>query len=140
MVLNTQKINMIDDEDWDNFVEHIYGRPYNFQQQNGCRNRGVVKFRILDGEVYSSEYGDEHDEIPEITNTEVMCVKFDAWLERDPKKPIPQDEEEDSEEYTLWRTELWWHRNFYPHLDKLIEDLHGKGLLDEGEYAIEIDW
>jgi hypothetical protein len=35
---------------------------------------------------------------------------------------------------------MWWGRNFYPELSVVVNDLHAKGLLDEGEYEIDIDW
>lgn len=36
--------------------------------------------------------------------------------------------------------ELFWKRNFYPCLQSVANDLHKKGLVESGEYLIEIDW
>lgn len=62
-----------------------------------------------------------------------MGVSFKAWLERDPKQKLPNREDE----FCIY---LWWARNFYPHLDMVVQDLYTKGLIEPGEYAIEIDW
>ena len=39
-----------------------------------------------------------------------------------------------------YRHELFWDRNFYPHVSMIIKDLENKGILKEGEYIINIDW
>ena len=39
-----------------------------------------------------------------------------------------------------WLIDLWWKRNFYPDIEMVANDLHAKGLLEAGEYAIDIDW
>ena len=56
-----------------------------------------------------------------------------AWLSRDPKQQIPGRDE-------AWALKLWWHRNFYPDVSMIINDLHAKGLLPAGSYLIDIDW
>ena len=33
-----------------------------------------------------------------------------------------------------------WERNFYPDPQEVLNDLHKKGLLEEGNYTIDIDW
>lgn len=35
--------------------------------------------------------------------------------------------------------ELFYKRNFYPHLDMVTDDLYRKGLIEEGKYIINID-
>ena len=79
----------------------------------------------------------ENDTIPEIVNHEEMGVSFKAWLERDPQKNLPDDEYGKSSSFSL---KLWWGRNFYPDIQMVANDLHAKGLLDAGEYVINIDW
>ena len=64
-----------------------------------------------------------------------MGVSFKAWLERDPKQKL--NDKVDRDNFSL---NLWWERNFYPSIDMIINDLHKKGLIEEGEYVIEIDW
>jgi hypothetical protein len=39
-----------------------------------------------------------------------------------------------------WSVAMWWERNFYPDVQMIANDLHAKGLLDAGEYVINIDW
>ncbi len=60
-----------------------------------------------------------------------MGVTFAAWIERDPEQTMLHDPS---------NRELWWERNFYPSVDMIMKDLHEKGLIEAGEYAIEIDW
>ena len=74
-----------------------------------------------------------HDEIPEIINDEIMGVKFKTWLERDPKQPVGEDKKD-------WEIELFWERNFYPDIYTVANDLYEKGLIEGGEYLINIDW
>lgn len=119
---------VIDCFDWDKLVQETYKRPYCFQQQNDCQDRGQIELIIP----YTSYNEKMHDSIPEVINGEEMCVKFKAWLERDPKQKIPNC----TEDYQL---EMFWERNFYPELQAVANDLHSKGLIDAGEYIIDIN-
>ena len=123
--------NTIDVDDWDNLVQETYNRPYSFQQQDGCKSRGVEYITVPE----SDPYDYENDTVPENVNDPEMGVSFKAWLERDPKQKLSNPE--DQQDYCLG---LWWDRNFYPHISMIINDLHAKGLLEEGEYIIDIDW
>jgi len=115
-------------QDWDAYVEETYGRPYSFQQQDGCRERGTYRI-MVPGEAEDFE----RDSIPEGVNGEEMGVSFAAWLARDPVEPI------EGQEYNFER-KLWWGRNFYPDVQMIANDLHSRGLLEAGEYTIKIDW
>ena len=128
--LKIETVKMIKCSDWDNFVREVYGRPYCYQQQDGCKSRGVVLFSVP---ASYPEDDEMNDSIPEVVNGEEMGVKFKVWLERDPKQPLK------TEPSTLSRG-LWWERNFYPDFDTVVNDLHEKGLLPEGSYYINIDW
>lgn len=124
-----KNVKMIEVSDWDKLVTETYGKPYNFQQQDGCQSRGIFHLTI------PSEYAcdDEmNDEIPEIINGEIMGVKFKKWLERDPNQPVAGR--------TDYGIGLWWDRNFYPDIHTVANDLHKRGLIEAGEYSIEIDW
>ena len=121
--IRTEKV--IDLSDWDNLVKETYGRPYCFQQQDGCKSRGSFRFSVPSEEGYDYE----NETVPEIVNHEEMGVSFSAWLKRDPKAPLKDGE-----------IEIWWHRNFYPSFDMVANDLHAKGLLEAGDYTIDIDW
>ena len=131
--LKTKKVNLVDVSDWDTFVESHYGRIYHLQQQDGCKPRGTVKVTVPS--TWAEDY--ENDTVPEIVNHEEMGVSFKAWLERDPDKLIPKECEYSTSQFDL---EIWWKRNFYPELHTLVNDLHAKGLLEAGDYIIDIDW
>lgn len=118
-------------QDWDDLVVKTYGRPYSFQQQDGCKSRG--SYDITVPEKWVNDY--EEETVPEIVNGEEMGVSFKAWLARDPKLKIT-----DKSTFGNDFTELWWDRNFYPDVSMIVNDLHAKGLLEEGNYTINIDW
>jgi hypothetical protein len=125
---------VVDVQDWDKLVSETYGKVYSFQQQNGCMDRGVHRLTVPSKEDWDD---DMHDEIPEIVNGPEEGIKFAKWLERDPKQPL-KDEKENR--HDQWAIDLWWDRNFYPCLETVANDLHRKGLLEAGEYLINIDW
>lgn len=119
-------------QDWDKFVSTTYGRPYCFQQQDGCKERGMFRFKVP---LKANDYA--NDTMPE--DNETVCiggVSFSAWLKRDPKQPL----ERDICGKDQWAIDLWWERNFYPEFQMVANDLHAKGLLAAGEYVIDIDW
>ncbi len=114
--------------DWDELVIKTYGRPYNFQQQDGCKER--QRFYITVPEE-AEDY--ENDTIPEKINGDEMGVSFAAWLSRDPK-------EWNGKANDVKFLDLFWNRNFYPNVQMIENDLHAKGLMPKGEYTIDIDW
>lgn len=124
--IRTEKV--IDVSEWDALVTKTYGRPYSFQQQDGCKDRGFFRFSVP-----SRAEDFKNESVPEKVNHAKMGVGFAAWLARDPKAPIENG-----------RTDrglgLWWERNFYPEFQMVANDLHAKGLLEAGDYTIEIDW
>lgn len=125
---------MIEVYDWDALVEETYGRPYSFQQQDGCKERQLVCFIVPDEEAEGLDC--ENDTLPEIVNHKQMGVSFKAWLARDPKQKLSADDQ-----YPLSSDVcMWWERNFYPVLEMVANDLHDKGLIEAGEYYINIDW
>lgn len=147
-MIKTKDVKVISVQDWDELVQKTYGRIYSFQQQDGCKDRGTCYITVpSDGEDY------ERDRIPEVINGNEMGVSFKAWLERDPNAPLnPTDEElaacpyyYKGEDRIKWcesksHITMFYERNFYPCVDMIINDLHAKGLLPAGEYAIDIDW
>lgn len=126
----TKKI--IEVSDWDSLVEKTYGRPYSFQQQNGCQPRGTFNLTVPDYDDNEEYYPET---VPEIVNGNKMGVKFSAWLARNPKQKLKN--REDSDNFSL---RLWWERNFYPPIQSVANDLYEKGLMEAGEYLINIDW
>lgn len=129
--MQIENVKLISVQDWDKLVSTTYQKPYKFQQQDGCQGRGVFRLTIP-----SDSLDDQmEDDIPEEVNGEIMGVKFQKWLERDPKKPL------DNKDYKYeWEIELFWYRNFYPDIYTVANDLHEKGLIEAGDYVIDIDW
>jgi len=124
-----KNVKMIDVSDWDELVERTYKRKYSFQQQDGCKSRGIEEITVP----FDDDCDYENDTVPEVVNGKDMGVKFNAWVGRDPKQKL-KDQECDSE------LRLWWERNFYPDVQMVANDLHAKGLLPKGDYIINIDW
>lgn len=116
-------MQIITAQDWDSLVFETYGKPYNFQQQDGCKPRGLYK-------VYAPEDYEE-DEIPVEINGEVMGASFKSWLDRSPEEKFFKED--------FYNT-LFWNRNFYPDLGTLVEDLRNKGLCPKEDFRIEVDW
>ncbi len=151
-MIKTKSVKVIDCFDWDELVQETYNKIYCFQQQNGCRDRGTYDLTI------PCEWDDEddmNDEIPEIINGDKMGVKFEVWLKRDCKESLnPTDKELKScnyywgktdEDKEKWKNDtshinLFWERNFYPDINTVANDLYRKGLIEAGEYVIDIDW
>ena len=130
--MKKRTVVMVDVQDWDQLVKDTYGKPYSFQQQDGCKMRGIITL-----EVPMDPYDYENDSIVEKVNGPEEGVSFKAWLARDPKE-IMKDEPED--ENNDWEINLFWARNFYPNVSMIVDDLYKKGLLEEGDFSINIDW
>ena len=127
--MNIRTEQIIDSWDWDDLVTKTYGRPYSFQQQDGCKQRGTVSISVPDD---AEDF--DNDTVPEIVNHNDMGVSFKAWLARDPKKQLNNKDNQ-----TSCSLGLWWGRNFYPDVNMVANDLHAKGLLNAGDYTINID-
>lgn len=124
-------IKRIEVQDWDELVSETYGRPYSFQQQDGCRERRAYNITVP----VKNPQDYKNETVPENVNDNKMGVSFKAWLERDPNQKLSNPDDQES-----WSLGLWWDRNFYPHIDMIINDLYNKGLLEAGDYEINIDW
>lgn len=142
MMIKTSKETVIDVWDWDELVQQTYGRIYVLQQQNGCQPRGRIHITIPsyyendDGSIDYDFDDYDNDSIPEVVNGGKMGVSFKSWLNRDPKQKLNSEDE--------WEREhglgMFWERNFYPSLQMVANDLYEKGLIEAGEYTINIDW
>jgi hypothetical protein len=128
MALKYKIKKIIEVSDWDKVVKDTYGRPYSFQQQDGCKDRGTFEFTVP-----NRAYDFRNDIVPEEVNCDEMGVSFSAWLKRDPKLPLVDNDSDFS-------LKLWWERNFYPEFQMIANDLHSRGLLEAGDYTINIDW
>jgi len=131
-MLKYEKVNFVKMRDWDNLVIETYKRPYCLQQQEDCMSRGIINITIPSEETNDEEM---HDEIPEKVNGDEMGVKFAVWLARDPKQLLKNKEDQDD-----WSLDLFWSRNFYPDLQTVANDLYSRGLIEAGDYIINIDW
>ena len=128
MNIKTKKEISLDD--WNTCVTEIYNRPYDFQQQDGCKERGEHYIKVPD---LPEDY--ERETIKEDLNYDEMGVSFSAWLKRDPKQPLSEIPNPHG-----FELKLWWERKFYPNVQMIANDLHAKGILDAGEYSIDMDW
>jgi hypothetical protein len=136
--LKATTVQVIQVNAWDEFVKEVYGKIYSFQQQDGCKPRGTFFFSIPDVEYDAEEFDYENTEIPFEVNGEEMGVSFETWL-----NTKVEDTEKHFQSHSCgvdFAVELFWERNFYPSVETIIWDLHKRGLLDEGEYMINIDW
>lgn len=131
-MLKVTKKEVVEVQDWDELVEETYGKPYSFQQQDGCQERGTHEITVP-CDYAEEEDANMHDSIPEKVNGDEIGVKFQTWLDRDPSTPIKNQ----SQDYQL---DLFWQRNFYPNINVLANDLYKKGLIKKGSYTINIDW
>lgn len=153
-MLKYRNTKVIEVQDLDRLVEKTYGKPYSFQQQDGCKERGSHDLTVP-SEWAKEEDAEMHDSIPEVINGNEMGVKFDVWLNRDPNEPLnPSDEELKNCHYYWGKTEanklawkqskshinMFWERNFYPQVKMIMNDLYEKGLVEAGDYTINIDW
>jgi hypothetical protein len=120
-MIKSENVKLIEETDWNKLVQDTYNRPYNFQQQDGCKPRGVFKLKVPCKHTNDCEM---HDSIPYEINGDLMGVKFNVWLARKHKN-------DDT---------LFWTRNFYPDIYTVANDLYSKGLLKAGTYLINIDW
>jgi hypothetical protein len=137
-MLKSRNVKMIEVSDWDNLVTETYGKPYSFQQQNGCQSRGIYNLTV------PSEYSNDeemNDEIPFEINGEEMGVKFQVWLDTSVEEVNQKFEEITGkpESYSN-QNDLFWDRNFYPDIETVANDLYKRGLIEAGDYSINIDW
>ncbi len=133
--MEIKTVKIIDVYEWDKLVSETYGRPYSFQQQDGCKSRGTFKFTAPE-EI--EDY--ENDTVPEIVNHDDMGVSFTAWLKRDPETLLINNDKKEGYNMAKFSLSIWWERNFYPEVQMVINDLCKRGLLEAGEYTIDIDW
>ena len=124
--MKTTKEQIIQVNEWDETVTEVYGKPYAFQQQDGCKQRGIFHITIPDE---AEDF--ERDTVPEVVNHKEMGVSFSAWLKRDPKTPLKNGKDD----YSL---RLWWERNFYPDIQMIANDLCKKGIIEKGGYMTYI--
>ena len=136
--ININTIKTISCQEFDRVVQKVYKRPYVFQQQDGCKDRGWEIITVSDSSDDNEFYDFKNDTIPEVVNGKKMGVSFKAWLARDPKQPLCDKEKNIiTDQFSI---NLWWQRNFYPFNEMITNDLCKRGILEPGDYWIIIDW
>ena len=109
----------ISDSEWDELVIKTYGKPYCFQQQDDCKPRGIHGLTVP----FNPADDFKNNKLPFKINGSKMGVSFQAW-----------------KNCTHKYQKIFWERNFYPHLQMVANDLYAQGIIQAGEYQIEIDW
>lgn len=129
-MLKLETIKVIDVDKWNDFIVETYGKPYNFQQQDGCKER---QYTNVDVKYYVGEW-DINEELEELEEYggDIPFVRLDEWLAKEVEKPSEGNEK--------WRIETRWERDFYPHIGELIIDLYNKNLIKLETFYINIDW
>lgn len=122
--ISVTSIDIIEVHTWNECVETTYGRPYNLWAQMDIRNTELLPLIVPADPDYF-----ERDSIPEMINGDEAGVSLKAWLERSPTAPVGANNEP-------WGIEIFWHRNFYPSVFEIANDLHKKGILPRGNYYI----
>lgn len=121
-----RNVKIFDLREWDSLVSTTYKKLYSFQQQDGCKERRIFYFTIPLNKEDLEDYED-HDP-SEVDEKDILGVSFKSWL----KYNI-------SNNPSLLEN-LLWTRNFYPHISMIINDLYKRGILEKGDYGIDIDW
>lgn len=141
--LKIEDYKVVYDGEWSRFVSEVYGRPYDLQQQDGGMSRCHLYVEVPvapeDIEIFKEDCLGDISPCDEKS----MCVDFERWLSRDPEQLVPDDvvrQDCSWVENKRFNTDLWWERNFYPHIDILANDLYEKGFLPAGQYLILVDW
>jgi len=127
--MRKKQVSIVDVQEFDKLVKETYGKPYSFQQQDGCKDRGIFYFTIPVTDLEDID----RTEIPVELNGNIMGVSFETWRNTPSNKF-------DENFNTSWKTKLFWHRNFYPDVSMILDNLYKRGLLEKGEYGIDIDW
>ena len=130
--LKTITDTVVDSFEWDRFVKQVYDRPYTFQQQDGCRQRGVSYFTATPGQYEFVEHMEPVPTGPIEGIRSCFGVSLEEWVGRSPEAAFDPDRPN--------RTGTYWERNYYPPIDELASDLCEKGLIAPGRYVLLVDW
>lgn len=111
MDLKSETVKLIWESDFSKLVSETYGRPYQFQQQGDMMGQDTIyKFSIPDA----------------------------TW------HPTPEDAAKDIQEWINdpreFKYEFEAERECYPPIESVIVDLHERGIIDPGDYALHVWW
>jgi hypothetical protein len=116
-------------DDFNRLVVETYGRPYILEQRDGCEPKFLF-FAIIPSD--GDEFDYPNESIPEKIDCEEEGVSFEAWLKRDPKQwKGPRREKKFLKKF--------WEEKFFPDAQMLFNDLNAKGLIESGNYIIDLD-
>ena len=94
---------IINSFDLDDLIRETYGKPYCFQQQDGCKNRGIEYITVP----VINPYDFKNDSSSFKINGDEMGVSFDTWL----KTTVKEVNKLHPEEYS-GQNDLWWGKKF----------------------------
>ncbi len=88
-MLKYRNVRFVSDSDWDDLVQETYNRPYIFQQQDGCRDRGTFTLEVPSMESDDDDMNESIDhDCNKISGCEEYGVKFKTWLAETSKRYI----------------------------------------------------
>lgn len=118
-----ESVCILDVNEWDEIVQEYYDKPYDFQQQDGCKERQIVELHV-----------------PDISPEDFEDLSFKEYKEGCTGVSLERWKNTDSSEKFGKIGTIVWGRNYYPHVSMVVNDLYSKGVLPEGKYLINIDW
>lgn len=124
--MKTKTVKIAEVNDFDELVMNTYGIPYNFQQQGGCKNTSIEYFCFP----FNGDY--TNTTLPFEINGKTRGISFEVWKNHDMeelKKMFSDD----------WEVGMFYARNFYPHIERLLQDLVDKELISGKCFGIEIN-
>lgn len=117
-MIRFEDVKLISETELSRRVSELFGRPYQLQQQGDMLGQNSVVLM----------------QVPEEPD-DVGLPSLAEWSSRDVNQKPPG---------VAWDRdylrEMWWHREFYPDLQEVLNELHRLGELPEGEYAIHVSW
>lgn len=148
MELKVVTKQIIDESDFSKLVSDTYGRPYRLQQQEPLMNQDSYMPIQVPNDWHAADKDHarlrkwiEENPPQYVDGQEPTYPSFKEWLDRDANAYVGGRDmyEGWGDPGGFWYT-LWWERAFFPPLGEVIDDLHKRGLLDEGEYLIHAWW
>lgn len=120
MIKLGKTVTLIDEGEFSRLVSKTYQRPYSFQQQGSMMGQDTIwEFSLPLRYEPDDEYGYNDWEGPSLLE---WCTT-----------PIGEFDSE-------WKAKLHWHREYYPEFEAVIDDMHKRGLIPDGDYALHVQW
>jgi hypothetical protein len=113
--LGGKQVTLIHESEFSKLVREIYGRPYQFQQQGDMMGQNTIRRFSVPAEPMGDHW---------------QAVPLQEWLDATPPADEPGN----------FKERLRWLREFYPEMEDIVNDLHARGLIEKGDYALHIWW